>query len=142
MKLGDIFATKVVSAGPKESLAVVARLMEQHNVTAVVIVVDQKPIGLVTERDLALALGARGTPPQTCVERVMHSPVATIEQHLGVFHATEQMSNHRVRRLPLVDDEGCLVGIVTLDDLLKLLAGELSNLAQGISVQPDVPWYG
>jgi CBS domain-containing protein len=60
MKLSDIFTKQVITAGPAETLAGVARLMQEHHVGTVVLVEDQRPVGILTDRDLALALGARG----------------------------------------------------------------------------------
>jgi CBS domain-containing protein len=64
VKLNDIFTRAVVTAGPEETLAAVAKKMQEHNVGTVVIVEDRRPVGIVTDRDLALALGARGVSPQ------------------------------------------------------------------------------
>jgi CBS domain-containing protein len=129
---------KVVTASPKDSLACVAGRMQGHNVGAVVVTENDKPVGIVTDRDLALAMGARAVSPQAPVEKVMASNVRTIFAEEGVFTATRQMRDYEVRRLPVVDAEGRLVGIVTLDDLLRLLGREQYNLAEGIRHEVEV----
>lgn len=138
IKYLESFFKPVQAAGPGETLASVARRMEQHNVGAVVIVENQRPVGIVTDRDLALELGARGTSPQTPVVKVMATPVEIVPQDVGVFGATQAMQEWNVRRLVIVDDNGFLVGIVTLDDLLRLLSRELTNLSEGIKPEMAV----
>jgi CBS domain-containing protein len=138
MQVGEQFAKDLVTAGPDDSLTSVAQLMEQHNVGTVVIVQNQKPIGIVTDRDLALAIGAREFPPQTPAGQVMTVPVTTIDQRKEVADATWYMLGYEVRRLPIVDEKGRLVGIVTLDDLLRHLARQLANLADGIKPEMAV----
>lgn len=132
IKYVETFMKNVVAAGPNDSLAAIARLMEQHNVGAVVIVENHRPVGIVTDRDLALELGARGASPQTPAVRVMSTPVEIIHQDEKVFGATQTMRDLNVRRLVVVDEDGLLCGMVTVDDLLQLLARELANLAEGI----------
>jgi CBS domain-containing protein len=138
MKYVEYFAKKVVTVIPEDSLQTAASLMEQHNVGAVVVVEQGKPVGILTDRDLALDLGARGTPLRTTVVRVMTTPVETIGNKDGVFAASAAMREARVRRLTVVDDDGRVVGIVTLDDLLRLLSRELANLVEGISPEMQV----
>lgn len=129
---GDVFSTKLVTATRTETLSSVARQMREHNVGSVVIVEGRKPVGMVTDRDLALALGADGVGPQTSVESVMTKPVETIPDGAGIFAATQCMRDAGVRRLPVVDKEGHLAGIVSIDDLIRLLGRELFNLSEGV----------
>jgi len=132
MKLSDLFAKKVITAVAEETLASVAQRMQEHNVGTVVVVEAQRPVGIVTDRDLALALGAQGIPVQAPVQKVMTSHVLTVPNDAGIFTATKYMRDCEVRRLPVVDGAGRLVGIVSLDDLLRYLSRELYNLAEGI----------
>jgi len=134
----EAFLKKVITVLPSESLSSVARAMDQHNVGAVVIVENRKPVGIVTDRDIALHLGARGLLAQTPVRKVMTTPVKTVSRDDGVFDTTQAMMESGVRRLPVVDDYGELVGLVTLDDLLRVLSGELATLIQGIKSEMEV----
>ena len=138
MKTIEKFVKRVVMARPQETLAAVARLMDQHNVGAVVLAEDHRPVGIVTDRDLALHVAARGVPLQTPAARVMSTPVQTVGREDGVFDTSQTMMETGVRRLPVVDDNGQLVGIVTLDDLLRVLGRELSNLVGGIRSEMEV----
>jgi CBS domain-containing protein len=138
MKLNDLFTRNVVTAGPDEALAGVARRMQDHNVGTVVIVEAGRPVGIITDRDLALALGARGLSPQAPAREVMTRHVLAVPEDTGVFTATRFIQERKVRRLPVVDREDRLVGLVSLDDLLRWLARELSNLAEGIGPEVQV----
>jgi CBS domain-containing protein len=106
--------------------------MQEHNVGAVVIVQNERPVGIITDRDLALALGVRGISRQSQVREVMTPHVLAIPADTSIYTATTFMRDRQVRRLPIVDKEDRLVGIVTLDDLLRFLGRELYNLAEGI----------
>ncbi|HEY7311466.1 MAG TPA: CBS domain-containing protein [Gemmataceae bacterium] len=138
MKLNDIFTRNVVTAGPEETLAAVALRMQEHNVGTVVVVENQRPVGIVTDRDLALALGARDVSTQAPVKKVMTRHVLAIPEDTGIYTATKFMREREVRRLPIVDREDHLVGIVTLDDLLRFLGRELYNLTEGIKHETEV----
>ena len=126
---------KPVIAGPKHSLAHVGTLMEKENVGAVVVTEGNRPVGIVTDRDLALAVCVRGASPLDHVQNVMTCPVTTIRKDEGVFSATQQMMEQAVRRLPVVNKSGGLVGLVALDDLLLLLSRELQGMAEGIKAE-------
>jgi CBS domain-containing protein len=134
----EAFVKKVITVSPSDSLASVATLMEEHNVGAVVVTENHRPVGIVTDRDLALLLGARGKSPRTRVAEVMSSPIMSAYRDAGVFDTTETMMESGVRRLPVVDEDGCLVGIVSLDDLLRVLSRELSNLSESIRSEMEV----
>jgi CBS domain-containing protein len=138
MKISEICSRGVVTARPEEALSAVARKMQQHNVGAVVVLQEARPVGIVTDRDLALALGARGASPQAAVETVMTRHVMAVPEDADLFTATRYVREGGVRRLPVVDREDRVIGIVSLDDVLRLLARELSNLAEGIKREMEV----
>ena len=127
-----VAATRLVTVAPKEPLSAVASKMQEQNVGAVIVVEGAKPTGIITDRDLALAMGARGATPQTPVQDVMTSPVRTIPDGAGIFAATQCIRDAGVRRLPIVDKDGRAIGIVSLDDVLRLLGKELYNLIEGV----------
>jgi CBS domain-containing protein len=132
MKLHEIFSRCVVTAKPEETLATVARKMQERNVGTVVIVEDQRPVGIITDRDLALAVGAQGISLQAEVQKVMTRHVMAIPDDMSIYTATHFLREREVRRLPIVDRQDHLVGILSLDDLLLFLERELHNLVDGI----------
>ena len=135
MSLGSMLARKAVTASPTDSLTQVARLMKHENVGAVIVTQDETPVGIVTDRDLAIAVCMNGVSPDGHVQDVMTCPVSTICDEEGVYTATQKLMEQGVRRLPVVDVAGCIVGLVSLDDLLLLLTAELQNLAEGIRAE-------
>lgn len=135
MSLSKMLTRKAVSARPQDSVAEVAALMKSENVGAVVITERNRPVGIVTDRDLAFAVCNGGCKPHDEVQGVMTCPVETISGDEGVYSATQKMMDLAVRRLPVVNYMGALIGLVSLDDLLLLLSRELHQLAEGIQAE-------
>ncbi len=135
MSLGTLVARKAITVDPQESLSKAVRLMEQENIGAVVVAERDRPVGILTDRDVALAICLHGAKPFDAVQTRMTCPVDTIREDEGVYNATQKMMELAVRRLPVVDDTGRLVGIVSLDDLLSLLSRELRNVAEGVRAE-------
>ena len=116
MLIRDVMTDEVVTAAPERTVREIAELMRERNVGSVVIVRDGRPIGFVTDRDLALSVIADGRDFGDHVADHASSPVVTAQPAMGVEEAAELMVRHGVRRLVVVDAER-LTGIVTLDDL-------------------------
>jgi CBS domain-containing protein len=135
MSLGALIARKATTVDPQESLSKAARLMEQENVGAVVVVERDRPVGILTDRDVALAICLHGARPFDAIQTRMTCPVDTIREDEGIYNATQTMMELAVRRLPVVDDIGRLVGLISLDDLLSLLSRELRNVAEGVRAE-------
>ena len=92
------------------------------------------PAGIITDRDVAVAVVAKGLDPdQLRVEDVMGPDLVSAKQTDGVSQTIELMHAKGVRRLPVVDERGALVGIVSADDFVDLLAEELTALARMIA---------
>lgn len=127
-----LFTKSVITADAHTTLRETASVMGEHNVGAVVITQQGVPVGIVTDRDIALAVCARGFTPDEPVQQVMTAPVETIDQGTGVFDAVQKLMALRVRRLPVVDAAGRLVGMVTFDDLLLALGRAVGQLAEGV----------
>lgn len=139
MSLGTLLARKPVTVDPGDSLTKAARLMEEKGVGAVVVVEKDRPVGMLTDRDLALALCLHGASPGDAVQSRMACPVETIREDAGVYNATQKMMELAVRRLPVVNGVGRLVGLLSIDDLLSLLSRELRNVAEGVRAETAVP---
>ena len=127
MQLAEVMTAEVVSAGRDATVQAVAELMRDRGVGSVVIVDGDRPCALVTDRDIALAVGANGVKPDDEVDPHASRPLVCGDPEMNLEEAAALMVQHRVRRLPVVSD-GDLVGIVTLDDL-AVKAGDL-KLAQ------------
>lgn len=133
MNLGELFRSEVITVTPDDSIATAMRKMDDENVGAVVVVRDRKVVGILPDRDVALALAMNDGRPETPVSDVMTRDVHTIWEDQGVFNATQYMQGHKVRRLPIINRDNELVGMVTLDDLVGLLSHELHNVSSAIT---------
>lgn len=133
MSLERFCRKEVVIAFAFETVAAIAQKMRDQHVGCVVIVdSDQVPIGMITDRDLVVrVLAAAGRPDQP-IERVMSRDLETVGRGEQLDDVVLAMRRHGVRRLPIVDDDGRLAGLVSLDDLEVLLAGELTASAAAI----------
>ena len=128
MSLQSLGTRDAVTLSPRATVSEAARLMEDENVGSVVIVEDDKPVGIVTDRDLVLkVLRHRLDPDAMQLVAIMRDHVVTAPEDLPLDEAAWRMREHAVRRLPVVDADGKLVGIVTLDDLV----GHIQNLPPG-----------
>jgi CBS domain-containing protein len=132
MNLSEMFRNQVVTVEPTDSILAAVEKMQQKNVGAVVVVKEGKVAGILTDRDVALKLGLGKAGRETPVSDVMTQNVTTIWDDQGVFNATQYLRGKKVRRLPIIDRQERLIGMVTLDDLFALLARELLNVAQSL----------
>jgi CBS domain-containing protein len=117
VKLAEIMTAGVVTATPDASAISVARQMRDHRVGSVVIVDPAgSPVAMVTDRDLTIRVFAAGVDPEGAVGEHASRPLVCGGSEMELEEAAALMVQHRVRRLPVVDD-GRLAGIVTLDDI-------------------------
>ena len=131
------YCVKTVATVTKDStVAEAAALMRKHHVGALVIVDDgngtggRKPVGMVTDRDIAIEVVAAGLPPETVtVGEIVQRPITTVTEDAGWAETARLMSVSGVRRMPVVDAAGKLIGIVSFDDLLLQCAGPLLAIA-------------
>jgi CBS domain-containing protein len=115
--LSEIMTAGVVTAAPEASAVSVARQMRDSRVGSVVIVDPAgSPVAMITDRDIAVRVFAEGVEPEATVGEYASRPLICGEPEMGLDEAAALMVQHRVRRLPVVDD-GRLAGIVTLDDI-------------------------
>ena len=128
MKISEIMTQGVVTAGTADTLRHVGELMRDRNVGSVVICEGGRPVGVITDRDLALAVVADNVDPDTHAGEHASRPIVTGEVEMHIEEAVALMIQHRVRRLPVTDGDG-LVGIVTIDDL-AVRAGDLHQAQQ------------
>jgi CBS domain-containing protein len=133
MNLGQQFRSNVVTVEPALPIREAVARMKKENVGAVVAVRGREVAGILTDRDVAMALGAGTVTPDSPVGDIMTRKVITIWEDQGVFNATQYFLGHQVRRLPIINHDNELVGIVTLDDILALLGRELFNVTKAVA---------
>jgi CBS domain-containing protein len=136
MTIGEICTRVTVFTTRDTTVADAAKLMRQHHVGSLVVVEDingskRVPVGIVTDRDAVVEVMATGLDPNTItVGDIMVRDLVTARESEGVLETMQIMRYKGVRRLPIVGKSGELIGIVTIDDLLEVLAEELSELAK------------
>jgi CBS domain-containing protein len=140
MGLSEICNRSVVVTPAKTSVQEASRLMREHHVGSLVVVEDtsrgRRPVGIVTDRDVVIEVVAAGVDPATVtVGEVMGPELVTARESDQPWDTIRVMREQGVRRIPVVGDDGLLVGIVTVDDLLEILAEQLDGLGKVISAE-------
>ena len=128
MRISDVMTEGVVTAATGDSLRRVGELMRDRNVGSVVICEGDRPVGVITDRDLALAVVADAVDAEDQVGSQASRPIVTGRVEMDLEEAVALMVQHRIRRLPVTDGDE-LVGIVTIDDL-AVRAGDLHQAQQ------------
>jgi len=136
--IGEICSREVVVSGRDTTATQAAKLMREHHVGSIVIADERNgkrvPAGIVTDRDIVVAVLALGLNPDAIqVGDLMNRELLVVRENAGVAETIELMRAKGVRRVPVTDAGGALVGIVAADDVLCLLAEEMSALATMVS---------
>ena len=135
MPVGEICTREVVIVKRQDSIFEAANLMRSFHVGDVVVVEEKDgqavPVGILTDRDIVVEIVAKNVPLDSVfVEDIMSSDLQVVQEDRGIWDSLQCMRARGVRRIVVVNVAGGLVGIVTADDLLELLAGELSDLVK------------
>ena len=133
MKLKDVCVLDVASCTPESTIVEAARLMRQHHTGDLVVLDDadeeREPVGIITDRDIVVEVLAKGRDPdKTTVREIMSTQLVIASESEEYAEALQRMATHGVRRVPVVDDKRCVVGIVTLDDMLRVHAAQANRL--------------
>jgi CBS domain-containing protein len=139
MPIGDVCVRDVAIGSKDMTVQDAAQLMRRLHVGNVVVAEERPsgqkvPVGIVTDRDIVVSVVATALDPAVyTLGDVVTEPLVTAHEDDGFFESLQRMRVHAVRRMPVVDREGGLVGIVSVDDLIQLLSEEMSQLAKLIS---------
>ena len=133
MTIQHILRRSVKTLPPETSCAEAARLMRDDQIGCVVVSEGDRPSGVVTDRDLVVRVMAAGEDAdRLALREVMSGAPVFVGDERSLDAVIRTMREQGVRRIPVVDEEGALEGIVTLDDLLVLLAEQLGSLAETV----------
>ena len=133
MKVRDIMTTDVVVASPDDELRHAAQLMKDNDFGLLPVGKNKALIGVLSDRDIAVRAVATGMPPSTQVRDVMTPDVKYVYDDESTDDVARRMEELQVRRLPVVDRNNALVGIVSLGDLSQHDPEDASEALQGIS---------
>ena len=142
MSVGEVCKREVVFISRDSTVAEAAKLMREHHVGALVVTGyeegRQRPLGVLTDRDIVVEVIAEDLRPEDLlVGDVMSFELATVGEDDGISEAIKMMKGRGVRRIPVINGGGDLVGIFTVDDVMELLAEELSDLAKLVGYEQE-----
>lgn len=138
MPIGEICNRHAVCARRDATVKAAAQLMREHHVGSVVVADElaekRVPVGILTDRDIAVAVVALGLDPEVMqIGDIMGNTLVSVREDWSTAEVVELMQIRGVRRMVVIDADGHLVGIVTADDVMSLLAEEMSALADMVS---------
>ena len=137
MPIGDVCIRDVVVASRETTVREAARLMAENHVGNLILVESisgrRVPVGIVTDRDIVRNVVAEALDASMfTLGDLVARDLVTVREDQGVFECMQQMRINGIRRMPVIDLKGGLIGIISLDDLIQLLAEEMSELAKVI----------
>jgi CBS domain-containing protein len=131
-KVSEVMSTDVQTISPDATIEEAAQEMRDGDFGLVPVVEDEELVGVITDRDIAIRAVAEGKDPSTPVREVMSEGVVWVNEDDSVEDAARIMSEHQVRRLPVVDEERHLVGIVSLGDF-AVDSSEIEPVVEALS---------
>ncbi|WJW76420.1 CBS domain-containing protein [Thiohalobacter sp. IOR34] len=134
MPIGEFCNREVIVVTREESISTAVKLMRDQHVGALVVIEaegsEQIPVGILTDRDIVIEILAEEVDIDTVtVGDIMSFKLKTAREDEEVADVVRRMRAYGVRRMPVVDEQGALQGLITLDDLIELLAEEMADLA-------------
>jgi CBS domain-containing protein len=136
MTAAELATKDVIVATRDESIVTAARRMREHHVGGLVVVDEAAgrcmPVGVLTDRDIVVSVVAEGADhlEHARVRDAMSSDLVWAHRDDSVEDVLARMTASGVRRLPLVDDDGCLCGVLAMDDFVQLLSEELTDFVR------------
>jgi len=120
----DIETRDVISLPPEAALGEALTVMDERKISLLVMVKDDKPVGVLTERDVVRLAARHEVTDQTLLRTVMTSPVHTVHENADIFEAYDLLTTRQIRHLVVTDAEGSVTGLLTQSDLLGNLGIE------------------
>jgi len=124
-QLSEILTPNVINVSPTTSVSEAIRTMRSKNISCIVVLEGNKPVGIFTERNVVQVLAERGPNiDDREIRELMSSPVLTANKHTELYAAYNLLVTHKIRRLVVVDDENHAIGVVTQSNLIEYLGYE------------------
>ena len=121
MTIAKVMTKSVISVDSTISVNDAAKMMSDAKVGAVIVMDNNTPVGIVTDRDFAVKIVAYAYPITTPVRKIMSSPLFSINSDESIRTAADLMHDRGIRKLPVIDNEN-IVGMITATDIVNLLA--------------------
>lgn len=117
----DVMTKSVISVDSAMTVNEAAKMMEDAKVGCIVVMDNNQPVGIVTDRDFAVKITAHAYPISTPIKQIMSSPIISISPTESIQNASDSMYVNKVRKLPVIDHHD-VIGMITATDIVNLLA--------------------
>jgi CBS domain-containing protein len=137
MKIRDVMTPNPKTVSPDDTIQAAARIMQKEDTGAVPVVTNGRVLAVVTDRDIVMRIVAEGAPLSSLVRTIATQDVVCATPEMSTREASELMSQHQIRRLPVVEND-CLVGIVSIGDLAvkegkdSRIGDTLQSISEGV----------
>ena len=121
MTVADVMTKSVISVDSKITVNEAAKMMEDTKVGSIIVMENNVPVGIVTDRDFAVKISAHAYPISTPIKQIMSSPIISVPPTESIQNASDSMYVNGVRKLPVIDHDD-VVGMITATDIVNLLA--------------------
>lgn len=138
MLVRNVMNRKVVIAKPEVTLREASKVMSDLDIGCLVVVKKEKIIGIVTSTDILKSIASGKDPDTVLVEQIMSAPVRTIDSDKTIEDAVDVMMKHKIKKLPVVDDEK-LIGLITTTDIMAVEPKLIATIADLMSLK--LPGY-
>ncbi len=136
IKVGEVMRKNVVTTGVGNTVTEAASLMKRYNVGSVIALDDGKAVGILTERDIVRNVVAESkNPAEVKISEVMSRPLRVITPEIALEDAAKLMKKFGVRRLPIIKENGELVGIITENDIMKLFPSVVDLIEEKAAIE-------
>ena len=116
--------TPLISVNPATTILQIAKMMEQGEIGAIIVKENGNPIGIITDRDFAIKIAVNNLSFDTPVEKIMSSPLVTINHDESISSAAKIMNSKKIRKLAVSKNDK-IIGIITSTDIVNLIAKQL-----------------
>ena len=121
LKVKDVMKTNVVVVNADAPVVEAAKLMAKHSIGSIVVIENNEVVGIITERDIVRKIVAQEKNSYIKIKEVMSHPIIVTSPEISIESAANIMKKNNIRRLPVIDKKGYIVGIITENDILKIL---------------------
>jgi CBS domain-containing protein len=136
MSILDICQDEVIFTGGDSTVEDAASLMKSYNIGALIVTENNEPVGIITDRDIVVNVVAEGDDASAVkIKEVMSDNLLVVSFDEGIYETIEKMKARNVRRAPVIDAFGKLIGIVSVDDLIPYLISEGNSISSLIKNQ-------
>ncbi|MBI4399898.1 CBS domain-containing protein [Candidatus Micrarchaeota archaeon] len=130
VKVGDVMTRGVITLQVNKTVKDAAKIMTRNKIGSIIVLKKGKAVGIMTERDIAKIVSQGKDPSKLTLEKTMTTPLKVINKNELVTDAALLLKETKIKRLPVIDDDEKLIGIVTEDDLISVFPGLMEILTE------------